>query len=54
LLDSNSDSFTLAAVECRHDFQLFSLQMNGKLSTLQLFVPVARTSSFTKAGRKLG
>ncbi|WP_236591740.1 LysR family transcriptional regulator [Paraburkholderia metrosideri] len=54
MLDSNGDSFTLTAVECRHDFQLFSLQMNDKLSTLQLFVRVAHTSSFTKAGRELG
>ena len=28
--------------------------MNDKLSTLQLFVRVAYTSSFTKAGRELG
>ncbi|WP_408507868.1 helix-turn-helix domain-containing protein, partial [Paraburkholderia sediminicola] len=42
------------AVEWRADFQLFSLRMNGKLSTLQLFVRVARTSGFTKAGRELG
>jgi DNA-binding transcriptional LysR family regulator len=50
----NSDSFIPAAVEWRDDFQLFSLRMNDKLSTLQLFIRVARTSSFTKAGRELG
>jgi DNA-binding transcriptional LysR family regulator len=42
------------AVEWRNDFQLFILRMNDKLSTLQLFVRVARTSSFTKAGREVG
>jgi DNA-binding transcriptional LysR family regulator len=41
-------------VECRDDFQLFSVRMNDRLSTLQLFVRVAYTSSFTKAGRELG
>jgi DNA-binding transcriptional LysR family regulator len=42
------------AVECLDDYQLFPLRMNDKLSTLQLFVRVAHTSSFTKAGRELG
>lgn len=52
--DSNGDSFTQRAVEWLHDFQLFFRQMNDKLSTLQLFVRVAHTSSFTKAGREVG
>jgi DNA-binding transcriptional LysR family regulator len=52
--EPNSDSFTAMAVECRDDFQLFSLRMNDKLSTLTLFVRVAHTSSFTKAGREVG
>src|SRR5471032_703295 len=42
------------AVEYQDDFQLFSPRMNDKLSTLQLFVRVAHTSSFTKASRELG
>ena len=54
LPESNSDSFAPRAVEWPDDFQLFSLRMNDKLSTLQLFIRVARTSSFTKAGRELG
>jgi len=54
LPESNSDSFAPRAVEWPDDFQLFSLRMNDKLSTLQLFVRVAHTSSFTKAGRELG
>ena len=54
LPESHGDSFFRRAVEWRDDFQLFSLQMNDKLSTLRLFVRVAHTSSFTKAGRELG
>src|ERR1700712_177937 len=54
LPELNTDSFASNAVEWLDDFQLFSLQMNDKLSTLQLFVRVAHTSSFTKAGRELG
>jgi len=52
--ESNSDSFIRIAVACHDDFQLFSLQMNDKLSSLQLFVRIAHTSSFTKAGREVG
>ncbi|MGF6759594.1 LysR family transcriptional regulator [Paraburkholderia sp. GAS42] len=54
LPESNIDSFASRAVEWLDDFQLFSPRMNDKLSTLQLFVRVAHTSSFTKAGRELG
>jgi DNA-binding transcriptional ArsR family regulator len=54
LPESNSDSFAWKAVGRPDDFQLFSLQMNDKLSSLQLFVRVAHRSSFTKAGRELG
>lgn len=54
LPESNGDSFICSAVEWLGNFQLFSAQMNDKLSTLQLFVRVARTSSFTKAGREVG
>jgi DNA-binding transcriptional LysR family regulator len=54
LPELNSDSFAPRAVEWLDDFQLFSFRMNDKLSTLQLFVRVAHTSSFTKAGRELG
>lgn len=54
LPELHGDSFVSMAVECPDDFQLFTPQMNDKLSTLQLFVRVARTSSFTKAGRELG
>ncbi|WP_239482820.1 LysR family transcriptional regulator [Paraburkholderia sp. C35] len=50
----NHDSFDWRRVEWLDDFQLFARQMNDKLSVLRLFTRVARTSSFTKAGRELG
>ncbi|WP_341352573.1 LysR family transcriptional regulator [Paraburkholderia hospita] len=44
----------MSRVECLDDYQLFATWMNDKLSVLRLFTRVARTSSFTRAGRELG
>jgi DNA-binding transcriptional LysR family regulator len=44
----------MSRVECLDDYQLFATWMSDKLSVLRLFTRVARTSSFTRAGRELG